>query len=244
MAAPNSVPRVYRRYHYQHLPPPTDPNTFMVELRRGLRGAKRVSFWGTVKSVGWRFLLKFDKHREEQTRRPDFPVAAPSTPVPLPPVIHVSLAEDPDHVHSPPPPHQDGFLFVSMCSSPASRPRRRERRPLSPRPLPTPPPYPLPEIKCCPLANSPSTQPSPISTSADSDEDPEDRFFTQVAPFLFLVDGGSEDEGERAPQDSDGIRDVAADKEFLEEIGLDQQGFMALLDGININWGEGEAGRD
>jgi len=32
------------------------------------------------------------------------------------------------------------------------------------------------------------------------------------------------------------IRDVAADTEFLEDIGLNLQAFIALLDGVDIQW--------
>jgi len=60
MAARNPVPRIVRRYHFQHLPPPEDPTEFMEELRYGLRGVKRAQtgFLGKVKSVAWRFLRK------------------------------------------------------------------------------------------------------------------------------------------------------------------------------------------
>ena len=34
------------------------------------------------------------------------------------------------------------------------------------------------------------------------------------------------------------IRDVAADTEFLEDIGLSLQAFIALLDGVDIQWGD------
>jgi hypothetical protein len=109
--------------------------------------------------------------------------------------------------------------------------------------------------------------------------DPEEleaaRFFAEVAPFLFLVDGGSspEDAGE---DDSDDLRssssdsssdaasadnvpgpqydtvtlnstlteetpDAAAtsDADFLKEIGLSPEAFVALLDGADIPWVEG-----
>ena len=56
MAPRNSVPRICRHYHYQHLPPPEEPTNFMAELRRGLRGVDRGGFWGKVKSAGWRLL--------------------------------------------------------------------------------------------------------------------------------------------------------------------------------------------
>ena len=56
MAARNSVPRVCRRYHYQHDPPPSDPTAFMRELRRGLRVVDKDGFWGKAKSAGWRAL--------------------------------------------------------------------------------------------------------------------------------------------------------------------------------------------
>ena len=43
------------------------------------------------------------------------------------------------------------------------------------------------------------------------------------------------------------IRHTAADRDFLEELGLTPQAFMALLDGNGIEWdedGEGEEGED
>ena len=54
VAEPDSVPKVYRRYNYQHLPPPSDPAQLMPDLRRGLRGAEKATFWGKVKSIGRR----------------------------------------------------------------------------------------------------------------------------------------------------------------------------------------------
>jgi len=109
---------------------------------------------------------------------------------------------------------------------------------------------------------------------ADSDVDDgaaEARFFTEVAPFLFLTikedsyedddesqgsdspdssnDAASSDE---APGPEDGtmtldetqaeaVQDVAGDVEFLEEIGLTPQAFTALLDGTDIQWSEDQA---
>ena len=228
-----------------------------------------------------RVKVKFEP-APEPFRRPDFPVAAPPTPAPrrvrkVAPDIFVIPSECPEYLLSPPPPQEDGFLFVPQHTFRAPRGRRQERRPLSPRPLPSPPgppACPLPEIECCPWANSPATpsQASPTSTStvtdtvstasdsdSDSDSDAEDRFFVDVAPFLFLVDGGSDDEGEYEPLDLDWLkfkdtascsgdkapgakndaeaeemRDVAADEEFLGELGLDRQGFMSLLGGTGM----------
>jgi len=56
MAPRNSVPRICRRYHYQHDPPPSNPTAFMRELRRGLRVVDKGGFWGKAKSAGWRVL--------------------------------------------------------------------------------------------------------------------------------------------------------------------------------------------
>src|SRR6267142_3531068 len=57
MAPRNSVPRICRRYHYQHNPPPSHPTEFAGELRRRLRGVeKRRGLWDKVKSVAWRFM--------------------------------------------------------------------------------------------------------------------------------------------------------------------------------------------
>ena len=56
MAPADSVPGIIRNYHYEHLPPPSNPTEFMVALRRGLRGANGVGLWGKLKGAGWRFL--------------------------------------------------------------------------------------------------------------------------------------------------------------------------------------------
>jgi hypothetical protein len=57
MAPRNSVPRICRRYHYQHNPPPSHPTEFAGELRRRLRGVdKRRGLWDKVKSVAWRLM--------------------------------------------------------------------------------------------------------------------------------------------------------------------------------------------
>ncbi|KAI0294374.1 hypothetical protein BC826DRAFT_1104662 [Russula brevipes] len=293
VAEPTSVPTVYRRYHYEHDPPSLEPTEFMVELRRGLRGAKRPGFWKNVKSAGWRFLLKLDNYMfSEPSLRPDFPVAAPSTPVPyghkLAPDIHIMPAGCPSFLLSPPAPQEDGFLIVPSRSSRASRPRRQERLPPSPRPLPTPPGPPAAPPKIS-WANDPVILSSPTSKSTEPEVDPEEleaaRFFAEVAPFLFLVDSGSspEDAGE---DDSDDLRsssssssdsssdaasvdnvpgpqydtvtmnstlteetpDAAATSgaDYLKEIGLSPEAFVALLDGADIPWvdSEDEADQD
>jgi hypothetical protein len=59
MAARNSVPRICRRYHYQHDPPSSNPTEFMADLRRGLRVVDKPSFWGKMKSAGWRVLSQY-----------------------------------------------------------------------------------------------------------------------------------------------------------------------------------------
>ena len=58
MAAPDSVPRTVRKYHYEHIPPPPDFIELATELRRGLRAVPHGGFWGKVKSAGRRFLRK------------------------------------------------------------------------------------------------------------------------------------------------------------------------------------------
>ena len=315
MAPCNSVPRVCRRYHYQHNPPPSQPTEFAAELRRRLRGVdKRRGFWDKVKSVAWRITCEYMSFLRElrvddadnirkvkkdarPLRRPHFPVAAPPTPVPsvheFAPDIHITPAGCPDYLLSPPEPQEDGFLIVPIRTY-RSRPRRQERLPPSPsppsgprpaprpRPLPTPPgrpSSPIPKILCCPWADSPSEESSPTTTLADSDDDSDDgsaeaRFFTEVAPFLFLAikEDDSEDDDESQVPDSpdssndaassdkvtgpeddtmtldktmaEAVQDVAADAEFLEEVGLTPQSFTALLDGTDIQWSEDQVDRD
>lgn len=316
MAAANSVPRTVRKYHYEHFPPPSDSTELTAELCRGLRAVPHGGFWSKVKSVGWRLLreqfihlcpctinvtddilvVKFDSRVEQPLRRPDFPVAPPSSPLPrtrkLSPDIHIHPAGCPDFLLSPPLPQEDGFLFVPARSFRAPR-RRLERLPPSPRPLPTPPgppACPIPKIACCPWANGPST-PSSSSSSlssvsasslspANSDVDTEGldcaRFLINVAPFLFFPDeennlvhddqkpqgldapepsavAGSENMVQPVSQDdvvimtssqTEEIRHAAADRHFLEELGLTPQTFMALLDGNGIEWDEDEEDED
>ena len=247
--------------------------------------------------------VKFDSHFEQPLRRPDFPVAPPSSPIPrsrirkLSPDIHIHPAGRPDFLLSPPRPQEDGFLFVPPRSSRASR-RRQERLPPPPRQLPTPPGLPacpIPKITCCPWANGPSTvednehEPSSdsysfssasssSSSSANSDIDFEGlecaRFLAEVAPYLLFPDedkennpnydeqksqdpgapkpsavAGSSNIVPPVPQDdgmmisgsqTEEIRHAAADRRFLEELGLTPQSFMALLDGTGIEWDEDE----
>jgi hypothetical protein len=118
---------------------------------------------------------------------------------------------------------------------------------------------------------------SPSSTLADSgheDDTAEDRFFVEVAPFLFLMtkeDNSEDDDESQGPDPPDSsadsassdkvlgpeedtlrldktqveeVRAVAADTEFLEDIGLTPQAFIALLDGTEVQWSEGEADQD
>lgn len=40
------------------------------------------------------------------------------------------------------------------------------------------------------------------------------------------------------------IREAAADRSFLEDLGLTPQAFMALLDGTGIQWDDDEADQD
>ena len=56
MAPSNAVPRVYRRYHYEHAEQPSESIELMADLRRGLRAVPKGGFWSKVKSAGWRFL--------------------------------------------------------------------------------------------------------------------------------------------------------------------------------------------
>ncbi len=58
MALANSLPGIYRRYDYMHLPPPSNPTQFMADLRRGLRGVNEVGLWGKLKGAGWRLLCE------------------------------------------------------------------------------------------------------------------------------------------------------------------------------------------
>lgn len=99
-------------------------------------------------------------------------------------------------------------------------------------------------------------------------EDAATRFFISTAPYLFstIDEDSSKDDNESQGPDTpntstdaaasdqvpglkDGamaldktqakeIRDVAADTEFLDDIGLSPQAFIALLDGVDIQWGE------
>jgi hypothetical protein len=120
---------------------------------------------------------------------------------------------------------------------------------------------------------------SPSSTLADTgheDDVTEDRFFVEVAPFLFLMtkeDNSEDDDDESQDPDSpdsfadsassdkvpgpeedtlkpektqvEEVRAVDADTEFLEDIGLTPQAFIALVDGTDeVQWSEGEAARD
>ncbi|KAI0002209.1 hypothetical protein BJV74DRAFT_41026 [Russula compacta] len=202
VAEPDSVPKVYRRYNYQHLPPPSDPTQLMPDLRRGLRGAEKASFWGKMKNIGRRLRrVKFGKDREvDQILRPDFPVAPPPTPVPpvpkVSPDIYIMPVGSPEFPLSSPPSQEEGLLAVPVRSSRSTKPPRQESLPPSPRPLPTPPgppSCPIPEISCCLWANKPSTSTltstststptTPATTStqssqtpslADTDEDPEE----------------------------------------------------------------------
>lgn len=334
MAPANSVPRIHRRYKYVHFPQPSDSVELMEELRRGLRAVPKGGFWSKVKSFAWHFMSELsvlflcsvdgdidetpkDGGIEPPILRPDFPVAPPSSPVPrtrrMAPDIHIYPAGSPDYLLSPPPPQEDGFLYVPARMSRSTRPRRRERLPPSPRPLPTPPgppASPIPKILCCPWANSPSTSSSSSSSSENPEKTPEEieeaRFFAEIMPFLFLPDEDSSDDDDEskgpdtpgsstvalssdkvppAPQaeedvmakssaqteeddlamgsaqteeddmvmgsaqteedelamssaQTEAIRETAVDREFLEELGLTPQTFMALLDGVDVEWDE------
>jgi hypothetical protein len=99
-------------------------------------------------------------------------------------------------------------------------------------------------------------------------EDAAARFFIEAAPYLFMNINGSSFKGGESrdpdspdssstdaascdkvpgPQDDTmalhktqvkAIRDVAADADFLEDIGLSREAFVALLDGTDIQFGE------
>jgi len=95
-------------------------------------------------------------------------------------------------------------------------------------------------------------------------EDAAIRFFITSAPDLFSTINENSDESQgsdtsdpstdaaasdqvRGPNDdtmtldktqAKEIRDVASDEEFLEDIGLSLQAFIALLDGVDIQWGD------
>jgi hypothetical protein len=221
-------------------------------------------------------VVKIDNYvfEEEPPLRPNFPVAAPPSPRPhgrkISPDIHITPAGRPDYLLSPPPPQEDGFLFVPARSSRAGRQRRQETLPPSPRPLPTTPgrpSCPIPNISRCPWANNLSTQPSPTTPLTGSEaEDAAILFFLSSAPYLFSMtnENSSNDDNEsQHPDTSDPstdaagsdqvrrpkvdamtldktqaneIQDVATDVEFLEDIGLGLQAFIALLDGIDIQW--------
>ena len=99
-------------------------------------------------------------------------------------------------------------------------------------------------------------------------EDAATRFFTAAAPYLFSTtnemsskddndfqgpdtpdtspDTAASDQVPRPKGDTMALdktldkvfRDVAADAEFLEDIGLNPQAFIPLLDGVDIQWGD------
>ena len=111
-------------------------------------------------------------------------------------------------------------------------------------------------------------QPSPIAPLTSSEaEEAATHFFTAAALYLFSIHENSskEDNESQGPVTLDPstdaaasdqvpgpkgntmtldktldkvFRDVAADAEFLEDIGLSPQAFIVLLDGIDIQWGD------
>ena len=93
------------------------------------------------------------------------------------------------------------------------------------------------------------------------------RFLAEVAPFLLFPDEeNNADHGDQKSQDlnapepsmtagssnmvppvpilsspqTEEIRHAAADRSFLEDLGLTPQAFMALLDGTGIEWDDGD----
>lgn len=280
MAPADSVPGIIRHYHYQHVPPPSNPTEFMVALRRGLRGANKVGLWGKLRAV------RFDNHTtpfEVPLLRPDFPVAPPGTPrVPTPlPDVYITPASPSCELNPLPLPQEEGFLAVPTRTS---RVRNSDISSPPTRPLPTPPdhpppPYPIPGVDCCwcmngasrPPTNEPLTTPD-LSTEdivvallyADSVDTPDDGSLSpnhggtpvgsqqRGSPGIVSVMASSDSASE--PRDSpftlndtllEGIRDVATDAEFLDELGLSARDYMQLLDGVDlVQLDDKEEGRD
>ena len=106
------------------------------------------------------------------------------------------------------------------------------------------------------------------SLTGSEAEDAVTRFFIAATPYLFSTineissKDDNESQGQGTPDPSKdaaasdqvprpkgdtmaldktlnkAFRDVAANAEFLEDIGLSPQVFVALLDGVNIQWGD------
>ncbi|KAH9067635.1 hypothetical protein EDB87DRAFT_15900 [Lactarius vividus] len=271
MAPADSVPATIRYYHYQYLPPPSNPTEFAVALRRGLRGANEAGLWGKLRGAGWRFLLKFDKYMHfEIPLRPDFPVAPPGTPrVPRPlPDVYITPATSPSWELSPPPPQEEGFLGIPTRTS------RGRSAVISPsRPLPTPPsgppPYTVLEAECLRRASSTSHPPlnGPLSTpdlstadivaalfyadsevaSADESTNHDSTVRPRQRSLLDMVDDTASvtasSDSASEPRDSpitlshamvEGIKEAAADAEFLDELGLSAEDYRQLLEGVDF----------
>jgi hypothetical protein len=168
----------------------------------------------------------------------------------------------------------EDFLTVpSRIAIKARRSKQKPRPALRPLPIPPspPPPHATPAILCCPWANGPSPKPPKsqlqLSVSDSIDDDIAAAiFYTDIIPFLFPSDAESishqsADEPQPNTTDDNGmpqladamtlsnaqtqeIRDVAEDTEFLEELGLNTQAFRALLDGVDIQWSADHANQD
>jgi hypothetical protein len=299
MALSDGLPKIIRRYHYQHGPPPSEPVEFMGALRQGLRSANRPSLWGKMKSVGWRILrgcyfsVKATMNTKglkgkiddclvvyEEPLRLNFPVAPPSSPKIRSrlPDIYIVPPQSPQFKLSPFLPQVEDFLTIpSRIAIKARRSNQKPRPALRPLPIPPspPPPHATPAISCCSWENGPSPKPPksqlqlPVSDSID-DDIAAAILYTGIIPFLFPSDAESiSHQGADEPQQPNSsdttddnempqlasamtlgntqtqeIRDVAEDAEFLEELGLNTQTFRALLDGVEIQWGADHASQD
>ncbi|KAI0263855.1 hypothetical protein BC834DRAFT_971202 [Gloeopeniophorella convolvens] len=251
------TPKIVRRYHYQHAPPPSDPTEFMVELRRGLRGVQRPGFMGKIKAAGWRILIKIDElfmgGEDTVQIRPDFPVAPPPSPI-IPiqiPELTLTRADSPSWQLSPQPAQMDGFLTIPgrVVTKP---PVEAMPRVLPTHPPPGPPPQePLPPIQCCSWANeppSPSETPSPVTPSSELDDDAAAAaFYSDIMHQMFELDNAvaalqSPDAPVSDPVTSawnetiaisnvqvQEMRAIAVDTEFLEELGLNAQEWKNIL---------------
>ncbi|KAH9006170.1 hypothetical protein EDB86DRAFT_3070187 [Lactarius hatsudake] len=242
MAPADSVPATVRYYHYQCLPPPSNPTEFTVALRRSLRGANEAGLWGKLRGAGW---LKFDKYMHFETPlRPDFPVAPPGTPrVPtLLPDVFITLVTSPSWELSPPPPQEEGFLGIPTRTS------RGRSVDISPsRPLPTPPgdppAYTVLEAECLrPLFYADSVVASADeSLNHDSTVRPHQRSLLDIVGDTVSVTASSDSASE--PRDSpitlsdamvERIKEAAADTEFLDELGLSAEDYRQLLEGVDF----------
>ncbi len=82
------------------------------------------------------------------------------------------------------------------------------------------------------------------SSKGGESRDPDSPDSSTDAASCDKVPGPQDDTMALNKTQAEAIRDVAADADFLEDIGLSRQAFVALLDGIDIQLGEDCAGRD